>query len=171
MDDRLGVALCLEALAWIHAREHPSRSARLLGAADALWTLMATSLEAIPGLFPLRQDSEKSAREALRSELFTVSYAEGAGMDLDSAIAYALEEKAPPDRTADPEPRSGPAGLTKRENQVAELLASGLTNQEIASRLVISKRTVEGHVEHILVKLGFTSRPQVAVWISERSKT
>jgi hypothetical protein len=87
MDDRLGVALCLEALAWIHAREHPSRSARLLGAADALWTLMATSLEAIPGLFPLRQDSEKSAREALRSELFTVSYAEGAGMDLDSAIA------------------------------------------------------------------------------------
>ncbi|PVG82088.1 LuxR family transcriptional regulator [Nocardioides gansuensis] len=170
MDDRLGVALCLEALAWMHAGEHPSRSARLLGAADALWTLMATSLEANSGLFPIRQDSEKSAREALGSELFTVSYAEGAQMDLPSAIAYALEEKPAPGRDTNPEPHSGPAVLTKREHQIAELLATGLTNEDIARKLVISRRTVETHVEHILVKLGFTSRTQVAVWVSERSK-
>jgi predicted ATPase/DNA-binding CsgD family transcriptional regulator len=170
MDDRLGVALCLEALAWMHAGEHPSRSARLLGAADALWTLMATSLEANSGLFPIRQDSEKSAREALGSERFTLSYAEGAQMDLPSAIAYALEEKPMPGRATRPESRSGPAVLTKREHQIAELLAAGLTNEGIASKLVISRRTVDTHVDHILVKLGFNSRTQVAVWVSERAK-
>ncbi|MFC5729337.1 MULTISPECIES: helix-turn-helix transcriptional regulator [Nocardioides] len=170
MDDRLGVALCLEALAWMHTREDPRRAARLLGAADTLWTMIATSLEAIPGLFPLRQDSEKSAREAMGSEPFTASYAEGTAIDLASAIAYALEEKPATGSIADPEPRTGPIGLTKREHQIAELLATGLTNQDIASKLVISRRTVETHVENILVKLGFTSRTQVAVWIRERSK-
>jgi non-specific serine/threonine protein kinase len=60
--------------------------------------------------------------------------------------------------------------LTKREHQIAELLAAGLTNEQIANNLVISRRTVDTHVEHILVKLGFTSRTQVAVWVSERSK-
>jgi predicted ATPase/DNA-binding CsgD family transcriptional regulator len=170
MDDRLGVAMCLEALAWMHAGEDPSTSARLLGAADALWTLMSTSLEAIPGLFPVRQDSEKIAREALGSERFSSSYAEGAQMDLPSAIAYALEEKAVPGRATRPGSRSGPAVLTKREHQVAALLAAGLTNEDIAGKLVISRRTVDTHVEHILVKLGFTSRTQVAVWVAERSK-
>jgi len=170
MDDRLGVALCLEALAWVHTGEHPRRAARLLGASDRLWRLMATSLETVPGLFPLRQDSEDNARDTLGSELFTASYAEGAGMDLASAIAYALEEKPAPGRVTDPEPRNGPLALTKREHQIAELLAAGLSNQEIASKLVISRRTVETHVENILVKLGFTSRTQVAVWVSERSK-
>ena len=132
---------------------------------------MATSLEAIPGLFPIRQDSEKSAREALGSQRFSSSYAEGAQMDLPSAIAYALDEEKPvPGRATNPDARSGPAVLTKREHQIAELLAAGLTNEHIASKLVISRRTVDTHVEHILVKLGFTSRTQVAVWVSERSK-
>lgn len=170
MDDRFGVAMCLEALAWMHAGEDPSRSARLLGAADALWTPMATSLEAIPGLFPIRQDSEKSAREALGSERFSQTYAEGGEMGLPSAIAYALQEKPVPAGPTRPESRGGPAVLTKREHEIAELLAAGLTNEGIASKLVISRRTVDTHVEHILVKLGFTSRTQVAVWVSERSR-
>ena len=170
MDDRLGLAMCLEALAWMHAGEHPSRSARLLGAADALWTLMATSLEAYSGMSPIRHDSEKSAREALGSERFTRSYAEGAQMDLPSAIAYALEEKPVTGRVINRESRNGPAVLTKREHQIAELLADGLTNEQMANKLVISRRTVDTHVEHILVKLGFSSRTQVAVWVSERSK-
>ncbi|PVX65344.1 UNVERIFIED_ORG: regulatory LuxR family protein [Nocardia globerula] len=60
--------------------------------------------------------------------------------------------------------------LTKRERQVADLIAQGLTNQAIADRLVISPRTAQGHVEHILTKLGFTSRAQVAAWIVERDR-
>ena len=52
--------------------------------------------------------------------------------------------------------------LTVREREVAALVAQGLTNRDIAGRLVVSKRTVDAHVEHILAKLGFASRVQVA---------
>jgi DNA-binding NarL/FixJ family response regulator len=54
--------------------------------------------------------------------------------------------------------------LTKREREVAALVASGLSNKEIAEKLVISERTAEGHVERILGKLGFRSRSQIASW-------
>nr|WP_276613812.1 LuxR C-terminal-related transcriptional regulator [Rhodococcus sp. 14C212] len=61
--------------------------------------------------------------------------------------------------------------MTKRERQVADLIGEGLTNQAIARGLVISPRTVRSHVEHILAKLGFTSRAQVATWVVERAHT
>jgi DNA-binding CsgD family transcriptional regulator/sugar lactone lactonase YvrE len=54
--------------------------------------------------------------------------------------------------------------LTRREREIAGLVAEGLTNREIARRLYISERTAEGHVEQIRNKLGFTSRSQVASW-------
>ena len=56
------------------------------------------------------------------------------------------------------------SGLTKREREVAAYVAEGLTNRDIADRLVISDRTVETHVEHIRNKLGVRSRAQVATW-------
>ena len=60
-----------------------------------------------------------------------------------------------------------PAPLSRRETEVAELVAKGLTNREIATRLFISERTVESHVEQIRNKLGFTSRTQIAAWMVE----
>jgi len=60
------------------------------------------------------------------------------------------------------EPSTSPAGLTRRELQVLTLLADGLTNREIASRMVLSVRTVTTHVEHILSKLGRPSRAACA---------
>jgi DNA-binding NarL/FixJ family response regulator len=54
---------------------------------------------------------------------------------------------------------------------VAELVAQGLTNRQIAQRLVVSERTAGNHVAHILTKLGFTSRSQVAAWATARSST
>ena len=54
--------------------------------------------------------------------------------------------------------------LTEREIEVARLVALGLTNRDIADRLVISERTAEGHVQRILDKLGFRSRSQIAAW-------
>src|SRR5262249_50799474 len=73
-----------------------------------------------------------------------------------------------PHATADVlEPAGGaPAGrwelLTAREREAAGLVAKGLTNRDIAARLVVSKRTVDAHLEHILSKLGYSSRVQVA---------
>lgn len=57
----------------------------------------------------------------------------------------------------------GPA-LTRRESEVATLVGEGLTNRQIARRLTISERTAESHVQHVLTKLGFSSRSQIAVW-------
>ncbi|MFD0686177.1 ATP-binding protein [Actinomadura fibrosa] len=64
----------------------------------------------------------------------------------------------------------GPAAsvLTRRETEIAGLVAEGLTNRQIAELLVIAKRTVDSHLEHILAKLGFTSRAQVAAWFAQR---
>jgi DNA-binding NarL/FixJ family response regulator len=63
---------------------------------------------------------------------------------------------------------SGPMPLTRREQEVAALVAKGLTNREIAQALVIAEGTVGAHIDHILNKLGFRSRAQIAVWSSER---
>lgn len=56
------------------------------------------------------------------------------------------------------------AALSPREIEVARLVAEGLTNRQIAVRLVISERTAQNHVQHILTKLGFTARSQIAAW-------
>jgi DNA-binding NarL/FixJ family response regulator len=56
--------------------------------------------------------------------------------------------------------------LTRREREVAALIAQGLTNRQIAERLVISERTADNHVANILDKLGFPTRAQVAAWVA-----
>jgi DNA-binding NarL/FixJ family response regulator len=55
--------------------------------------------------------------------------------------------------------------LTSREEEVAALVARGLTNRQIAEELVVAQRTAENHVQSILNKLGLTSRVQLAVWV------
>jgi DNA-binding CsgD family transcriptional regulator len=62
-------------------------------------------------------------------------------------------------------------GLTTREREVAELIAQGKSNREIAGVLVVSERTVETHISSILSKLGFTSRTQIATWAIEKGLT
>jgi DNA-binding CsgD family transcriptional regulator len=59
--------------------------------------------------------------------------------------------------------------LTPREREVAELVAQGLTNRDIAARLYLSERTAQNHVQHILTKLDLPNRSQIAVWITSRS--
>jgi DNA-binding NarL/FixJ family response regulator len=64
----------------------------------------------------------------------------------------------------------GAAGgpLTRREGEIAGLVARGLTNRQIAAALHISERTAENHVQHILVKLGLHTRTQIAAWAGKR---
>lgn len=68
-----------------------------------------------------------------------------------------------------PRPRPGaaatPTTLTPREREVAGLVAEGLSNRQIAEKLFVSERTAETHIQNILMKLGFTSRAQVAGWV------
>jgi predicted ATPase/DNA-binding CsgD family transcriptional regulator len=65
-----------------------------------------------------------------------------------------------------PEKRESTSDLTPREQEVAELVGTGMSNREIADALFIGERTVETHVGNILAKLGFTSRTQVAAWLA-----
>ena len=64
--------------------------------------------------------------------------------------------------------RTGPGALTRQEHEVAGCVARGLTNREIAAMLHISERTAENHVQHILTKLGFANRSQIAAWATAR---
>ena len=61
------------------------------------------------------------------------------------------------------------AALSTREHEVASLVTAGLTNRQIAERLVIATRTVDNHVQHIFDKLAVSSRAQVAAWVAMRS--
>jgi pimeloyl-ACP methyl ester carboxylesterase/DNA-binding CsgD family transcriptional regulator len=73
----------------------------------------------------------------------------------------------PPGPVDQPAHTVAPAALSRREREVAQLLARGLSNREIAGRLYLSERTVDNHVHHILDKLGFDSRVQVATWLAK----
>ncbi|MEW2511188.1 helix-turn-helix transcriptional regulator [Streptomyces sp. NPDC046870] len=99
---------------------------------------------------------EAAVREALTAAAFDREFRRGARATVDEAMAHVLDDAA------------GVPGLTRRESQVAELVAEGLTNKDIAARLTIAQRTAENHVERILGKLGLTSRTQLAVWAYER---
>ena len=88
--------------------------------------------------------------------------AEGQRLSPEEAVRLALANE--PDDAAPPGPRPT---LTRRETEVAALAARGLTNRDIAARLFLSVRTVEAHVDHILTKLGFRSRTQLAAWAYE----
>jgi DNA-binding NarL/FixJ family response regulator len=96
--------------------------------------------------------------------------AKGRAMSPEQAVHYALTEILQSPRGSGVEPAGsidwGP--LTPREQEVASLVASGLTNRQIADRLFISERTAEGHVEHIRNKLNVRSRTEVATWATQR---
>ena len=79
-------------------------------------------------------------------------------MSTAAALDYALEGAEPQETLAD----AGP--LSRREREVVVMVASGMTNKEIAQRLFIAERTAEGHVERIRNKLGVRSRTEVATW-------
>ena len=88
--------------------------------------------------------------------------AEGRQMSLAEAVAYALADEPEEAGRGGPRPT-----LTKRELEVATLVARGLTNRSIASQLYLSVRTVDTHVDHVLTKLGFSTRTQLAAWAYE----
>ncbi|NKY42574.1 ATP-binding protein [Nocardia cerradoensis] len=164
MADPLISATCTETLAWVAAGQRRYRRAAVLtGAADSLFGRAGSSGFPFPALLVHHDDCAHVARDSLGDNAFQASLREGAAMTVDSAASFALGERT--DTSAST--REPATVLTKREREVTALVTRGLTNKQIAARLVISQRTAEGHVEHILTKLGFTSRAQIAAWASE----
>jgi predicted ATPase/DNA-binding CsgD family transcriptional regulator len=164
VDDRSGTALCTEALAWAAAaRGDWGRATRLAGAAESVWRSVPASL---PAPFAGRRDDcARSARKELGDRRWSAVHREGASLSRSAAVALALGERTPV-------PQSRPAvdtvRLTPRQLEVAALVARGLTDREIAARLIISPRTAESHVEQILTRLGFRSRAEIAAWSAGR---
>ncbi|WP_432993559.1 ATP-binding protein [Dactylosporangium sp. CA-233914] len=173
VDDRLGIVCCVELLAWVaEAEGDPHRAAVLLGATERMWELIGRPLFDTHTLLAWRDQARVRAREALGEKRFGSCCRQGAEMSQQDVIALALGERAAP-APATRAPAQAPVTslLTKRELQVAALVASGKSNREIAASLVISRRTAEGHVEHILTKLGFTCRSQIAAAWAAASAT
>ena len=100
---------------------------------------------------------------------FDAAARRGADMSTAEAVELALERQSRPAAVTVQRTGDG-SGLTRREREVATLIAEGLSNREIAARLVVAQRTAEGHVENILSKLGFTSRAQVAGWLAAQGQ-
>jgi non-specific serine/threonine protein kinase len=140
----------------------PERAMRIKGASDAI--------RRRAGSAPTRAAAASRNRWVSRAERALgkaahAAWMEGGTFSPDEAGAYAL---SPLDQ---PSPRTGGGPnttLSGRENQVAELVAGGLTNDEIAVRLRLSRRTVEAHLDHIRTKLGVRSRVEVATWVAAK---
>jgi DNA-binding NarL/FixJ family response regulator len=97
---------------------------------------------------------------------FEAEFAAGRQLTRAAAIKLALGEPADPETTAhDP---SSQSPLSAREAEIASLVAEGLDNKQVASRLFVSERTVDSHIRHILTKLGGSSRAQIATWVTAR---
>ncbi|MFI6431005.1 ATP-binding protein [Rhodococcus oryzae] len=164
VDDPVMTGWCLESLAWISTREdEPTRAAVLMGAAETLSRTVGSSSATLPYLLAHHEECEQLARDALGTRAYGEAFRTGAAMSLDEAVAYALGDRCVAQARTTP---VVPV-LTPRETEVAHLVAAGHSNKAIASMLVISPRTAQGHVEHVLSKLGFTSRTQIAAWIAE----
>jgi non-specific serine/threonine protein kinase len=119
---------------------------------------------------PVERIAAKRLSTEIRAELSPVGLATawlaGRVLSLDQAVrlGQTLLDSVAPVRASAPPTAAGPERLTRRETEVAGLVAQGLTNRQIAEELVIAQRTVDTHVERILAKLAFASRAQVAAW-------
>ena len=180
---RIGVARGLEAFAELSAaQDEPAHAVRLIAA--------AASLRDAAGLRPpsgARIGQYLTAAGELGEAAVTRLWEEGAAMTPDQAVALALSGSgagAPGGLAAGDaagnSSRPGGSGLgggagvvaglplpnqlTPRERQIIELIATGLSNRQIAEELVIAPATAARHVANILAKLGFSSRSQIAAW-------
>jgi predicted ATPase/DNA-binding CsgD family transcriptional regulator len=161
LDDLLGIGWAVELLAWTSlAGGDAERAARLMGANEAMSEPLGHHLSSLPQLLRMHAEQAEATRKAIGSSRYTSAYKAGAQLNRVQAIAYALEEADPIDPGAPSAIDSLP--LTPREREIAALVAEGMTNKAIAAKLVIAHRTVDAHVDHILTKLEFNSRTQIA---------
>jgi non-specific serine/threonine protein kinase len=142
-------------------------AARMLGAAQAIGERVSNVHDDTYNYEGLRA----SIRAHLRAERFTAAWTGGYALTFEQAVAAALAvtSSAAPDADAVPERPTDPEPLTRREREIARLIADGRSDRQIAETLSISVGTVGVHVHHILQKLGLYSRQQVADRLAEEA--
>jgi non-specific serine/threonine protein kinase len=164
-NDLLGMVLSIEVLAWIEASlRRWERAATPLGCARRIWRSVGYPMFGSKYFGAPHGDCETRTREALGDSRYAALSRQGSEFTLEEAVTFALDEVE--------RAESGPVTevetvLTDREHEVAVLITDGLSNREIADRLVISRRTAEGHDQRILRKLNFDSRAQIAAWVTQ----
>lgn len=159
--DLLTCADAVAVIAVAQVRTNSRQAAYLLGAAESYWEDAGGSIVRTSPWWPLITQAKHQCREALGSTAFDEQCRAGRGNRLQAAIASATGERT---RQKPQQPKVDDFGLTRREHEIVHLIAQGLTNKEIAARLVISARTAETHVQNVLMKTGFSTRNRVASW-------
>jgi DNA-binding CsgD family transcriptional regulator len=159
LNDFVGLMYCLEGLSCVaSARGEDQRALRLAAAVSRGSTERSLSLE--PWIRTQADGWVQLSRSRLGGRKSEDAWNQGRLMTIDQAVEYSLSNVEP--KT---ELQANP--LSRREQQVAKLVAEGMTNRQIAARLFIAERSAEGHVERIRNKLGVRSRTEVATWAVE----
>jgi DNA-binding CsgD family transcriptional regulator len=159
------MALVLEQFAaLVAARAAPARAIRLAAAAAGLHDRIGIPLT--PAARVRLDSALLPAWQALGRRAGMEAWEAGRALSLDEAIAEALSPDAAAERVARTRGGAPAPALTRREEAVAALIARGLTNRQIATELFITAGTAANHVVHILNKLGYSSRSQIAAWAS-----
>ena len=152
---------------WSSSRRSPSNArdrveaATVLGACSTQRAVMGTPRGFFIDLAPAARDRTVLA---MGSEAFERAFAAGAALSLDGVLAYVERTRGTRGR-----PSLGWNSLSPTERQVAELVRAGLTNREIAQRLIMGTETVKTHVSHIFAKLGIGKRSQLATLATEQA--
>ena len=160
LDDPFGTIWCIGGLALVASNDGAhERALRLIAVVDRMsreWSLTAWSDR-------IRQlgEANADARIRLGGRKADDAWKDGLAMSPARALEYSLGGETP-QAAVD----AGP--LSRREREVAAMVAAGMTNKQIAERLFIAERTAEGHVERIRNKLGVRSRTEVATWAVAR---
>ena len=167
LGNTLAIAECLEgfaALASIAGR--PRRAARLYGAAEALREATGAKL-LDPADNAEHERQVQHIRRRMSADTFAAEWEAGRALGPEEAgrLALRLDRDEPEQRTT---PRTQ---LTRREREVAALVARGMTNRQAAEELLVAPRTVETHLEHIFAKLGVQTRAEVAAWAARHETT
>jgi DNA-binding CsgD family transcriptional regulator/tetratricopeptide (TPR) repeat protein len=199
-DRRLELTWIERCLTAGRSREPVTATARrLFGQAERAFAGGAVdqAIESYRECIRLHDDVHPLPRELVRRRLIEALLARGHSADRTATAAYVGEMRgmwqrpraahrlawlsrwgeahslAVPDAiSVRPEAAPRSARVSAREREVAALIADGLGNRAIAERLGLSERTIEAHVEHILDKLGFSSRSKVATWVTQdRNRT
>ena len=167
VDNRFAQYYLLTSLGWHAASSGQARlAAQLLGAAETVGT--GAGAHIIGPHAPLLARAKASASGTLGASKFEAAFEAGKRLSREAAVRLALGE-------AD-QVQPGPGGdvafgpLAKREVEVAQLVAEGLSNKQIGARLLISEPTVATHIRSIMNKLGFNARAQIAGWMAASTR-